>query len=501
MKNTDASADKITQLELLIVEKDVALSVREQKIKLLEEEVRLLRHKRFGASSEKISADQLSIFNEAEDEQLEVPADEITKKPARKKRRVSIPEDIPRDDVVHDLPENEKVCPHDGTPLKYIGAETSEQLDIIPEQIRVLRHVRHKYACPCCQQYVVTAKKPAQPIEKSIASPRILARVATAKYCDALPLYRQVTQFERIGIELDRQTLANWMIKLGALVQPLINRLQEFAVAQPFVHMDETPCQVLKEPGKAAQSKSYMWVMAATHASESVVLFHYSQTRSADTIRELLADFNGVVVSDGYVGYDAALTAEQNLGCWAHARRYFDEAVKAQASKKAGKANQALAFIQKLYAIEKLAADKTADERLKIRQDQSHVVIEKLKTWLDKTLRNILPEGKLGKAVKYLNNQWPKLIRYLEDGRWPIDNNRAENAIRPFAIGRKNWLFSNSQAGARASANLYSIVETAKSNGLNPHAYLLEIFEKLPQAQTLGDVDALLPWAVKGVVG
>ncbi|MCZ0867270.1 IS66 family transposase [Dasania sp. GY-19] len=491
MENANKNSFEIDDLKTQIEQKN-------QRIQLLEDMIKTLRHKQFGASSEKISADQINLFNEAEAEPDETVGSEAVVIPAhtrKKQKRASIPADIPREEIIHDLADSEKVCPHDGTALKCIGEESSEQLDIIPAKITVLRHLRKKYACPCCEQYLVTAAKPAQPIEKSIAAPGLLAHVAVSKYCDGLPLYRQINMFKRIGVELDRSTLANWMIKLGSLVQPLINRLHEITCEQSLLYMDETPLQVLNEPGKTAQSKSYMWVTATTQTSTHIILYHYSASRSGETPQHLLADFNGALMVDGYEGYSAVCNTQQltRLGCWAHARRKFVDAQRQQPKGKTGKADQALAFIQKLYRYEQLAKDKTANERYTIRQAQSKPEIDKLKKWLEKTLLNTPPKTTLGKAISYLNNQWHRLSAYTENGAWPIDNNRAENAIRPFVIGRKNWLFANSQAGAHASANLYSLIETAKANDIEPYAYLKQVFTLLPQAKNIDDIDALLP--------
>lgn len=476
-----------------------------QRIKLLEEMLRVQRYKDYGASSEKDSG-QGQLFNEAEETSfIDGSTEESITVPAhtrKKKKRVSIPADLPREDIIHDLAESEKICPHDGTALKHIGDETSEQLDIEPAKIKVLRHLRKKYACPCCEKHLITAPKPAQPIEKSIASPGLLAYVTVNKYVDALPLYRQIAIFKRIGIELDRTTLANWMIKMGSLVQPLINRLQDICAEQNILHMDETPVQVLNEPGKSAQSKSYMWLTATAQTSLPIILYHYSIGRSGDTPKALLGDYAGALMTDGYEGYNPV--CEQNkltrLGCWAHARRKFIDAQRQQPKGKTGKSDIVLGLIKKLYAIEKISKDQSFDERYAIRQQQAKPIIEKLKKWLEKALQNTPPKTTLGKALVYLKNQWPRLIAYTEDGRWPIDNNRAENAVRPFVIGRKNWLFSNSQAGARASANLYSLIETAKANDVEPYVYLKKVFTLLPLVKTIDDYDALLPWNVKGVV-
>lgn len=263
MENTNPHSAEIAKLNAVVDQKDRQIDQKNQRIQLLEEMVKTLRHKQFGASSEKDSSDQIKLFNEAEtdiDEPLVAESESIAV-PAhtrKKQKRVSIPADLPREDIIHDITDAEKTCPHDGAQLTCIGEETSEQLDIIPAKITVLRHRRKKYACPCCEQYLITATKPAQPIEKSIAAPGLLAHVAVSKYCDALPLYRQIAMFKRLGIELDRSTLAQWMIKLGVLVQPLINRLHELSCEQTVLHMDETPLQVLNEPNKTAQSKSYM---------------------------------------------------------------------------------------------------------------------------------------------------------------------------------------------------------------------------------------------------
>lgn len=485
------------------------LSAKNQRIAQLEALLKQMRQQRFGASSEKLSADQIQLFDEAEAIEEASAEEETTTVPAhtrRKTRRISIPADLPREEIVYDLPDAEKVCPRDGTPLRAIGEESHEQLDIVPAQIKVLKHIRKKYACPCCEQYLVTADKPRQPIEKSIASPGLLAYIATGKYCDALPLYRQVEIFKRLGIELDRTTLANWMIRCGELIQPLINRIHEQLLEQTVLHMDETPLQVLNEPGKNAQSKSYMWVLSSLkHSASPAVLFHYSVSRSRDIPKQQLHDYQGALMVDGYESYQAICDENQmtRLGCWAHARRKFIEAKNQQPKGKTGKADQALSFIQKLYTLERQAKDQqlTSEQRFQLRQQQAKPILDKLKQWLDKAHQHTPPKNSLGKAIQYLHNQWPRLVRYLDDGEYPIDNNRAENSIRPFVIGRKNWLFSNSQKGATASANLYSLIETAKLNGLEPYAYLKQVFTQLPNAQTLEHVDALLPWHYKGGVG
>lgn len=490
------------ELRKLLTEKEQQLYAHGQKIQTLEEYIRSLKHKQFGSSSEKSDA-QAELFNEAEcdadpiekspSEEIEVPAHK-----RKKKKRVSIPENYPRQEFIHDLPEDEKICPHNGTTLKAIGEDKHEQLDVIPVKINVLRHIHKKYACPCCDQYVVTAKNPKQPIEKSIAAPGLLAYISVNKYCDGLPLYRQAEALKRSGIKLDRSSMANWMIKCGQLIQPLINRIQDTLLEQPFLHMDETPVQVLKEEGKAAQSKSYMWVVANKTSASPAVLFNYSSSRSGEVPKVLLSDFSGALMVDGYEGYQGVCSENKltRLGCWAHARRKFVEAQRQQPKGKSGKADMALSFIQKLYAIEKSGKGQSTEENHRFRQEKLKPLLDKLKIWLDKTLSTTPPKSSLGKALSYLNNQWPRLVGYVDNGLWPMDNNAAENSIRPFVIGRKNWLFSTSVGGANASANLYSLIETAKANNLNTYDYLKSVFTLLPQADSVEDVDRLLPWNI-----
>jgi transposase len=488
-------------------ERQTQLKNKNDYIVRLEELIKQFQRKQFASSSEKVSANQLGLFNEAESiesnehDEAEQRADEATAVKAphrRKKPRVSIPADLPREEIIYDVADDRKMCPHDGTVLNGIGSDDHEQLEIIPAQVKVIKHIRKKYACPCCKTYVITASKPKQAIEKSIAGPSLLAYIATNKYCDGLPLYRQSELFKRIGIELDRTNFANWMVKCGELTQPLINLLQEHALEQPVIHIDETPVQVLNEPGKTAQSKSTMWVIVST-GQHPVRLFHYAPTRSQTVPMNLLNQTGQAIMVDGYEGYQRACDhyAIQRLGCWAHCRRKFIDAQKLQPKGKTGKADQAIAFIQHLYRIEQHTKDQPPDERHRIRQQQSKPIIDKIKAWLEKSLPHVPPKTALGKALHYLQQQWPRLTGYLEDGHYPIDNNAAENAIRPFVIGRKNWLFSHSQAGAKASANLYSLIETAKANGLNPYEYLNHVFKELPNADSVEAIEQLLPWNYK----
>ncbi len=459
--------------------------------------------RRYAASSEKISPDQIRLFSEAEqdvDALVDEDQSEHVTVPAhtRKKRgRKPLPETLPRVDVVHEMPEDERRCPHDGNELTEIGDVVSEQLDIVPAQIRVIWHIRKQYACSC-GQCIRTAALPAQPIPKSLASPGLLAHVTVSKYQDALPLYRQETILQRIGVDIPRATLANWMIKAGTLVQPLINLLRDQLLGYDIVQMDETTVQVLKEPDKAAQSKSYLWLQRGGPPHQPIILFDYDPSRSQQVPTRLLEGYSGYLQVDGYEGYNAVVAANGlvHVGCMAHARRRISDAVKAQGKgkhKPTGKAQQGLAFIQKLYGVERRAREFSTENRYAYRQEHARPILERLRNWLDKSLPSVPPGSATGKALNYLHKEWGKLVRYLDDGRLEIDNNRAENAIRPFVVGRKNWLFSESVAGVKASANLYSPIETAKANGLEPYAYLRYVYTQLPQAESVDAIEALLP--------
>jgi len=466
--------DDVDALKSLVADqlaRNEQLTTENQRYKVqvltLTEQLNIALARRYAASSEKLSPDQICLFDEAEldgeavpDTDVDADDEEIMVAAHKRKQRgrKPIPAHLPRIDVIHELPESIRRCDHDGRLLTEIDEVISEQLDIIPAQIQVLRHIRKKYACSC-GQCIKTAPLPAQPIPKSMASPGLLAHITVSKYQDALPLYRQETILQRIGVDLPRATLANWMMKAGHLVQPLINLLQDRLLSYDILQMDETTVQVLKESGRRAQSKSYLWLQRGGPPEHPVVLYHYDPGRGAGVAKRLLAGFKGYLQTDGYDGYNAVVASNHltHVGCMAHARRRFSDAVKAQGkNKRRGKAHRGLTLIQKLYRVEKQARKLTPKKR-------------------------------------YLHNEWDKLVRYLDDGRLEIDNNAAENAIRPFVIGRKNWLFSDSVKGVTASANLYSLIETAKANGLEPYAYLRYLFTELPKAKTVDAIEALLP--------
>ncbi|MBI6606433.1 IS66 family transposase [Pseudomonas viridiflava] len=467
----------------------------------LEEENALLRQRLFGRKSEQTAdpaTPQLALFNEVESvvEVIDENAEEEVVAPAKRRgKRKPLPADLPRIEVIHELPEHELTCVC-GCRKHAIGEEVSEQLEIVPMQIRVIKHVRKIYGCRECEAAPVTADKPAQLIEKSMASPSVLAMLLTTKYVDGLPLHRFEKVLGRHGIYISRQTLARWVIQCGEHFQPLLNLMRDRLLESRVIHCDETRVQVLKEPDREPSSQSWMWVQTGGPPDRPVILFDYSTSRAQEVPTRLLDGYRGYVMTDDYAGYNAlgAQTGVERLGCWAHARRKFVEAQKVQPKGKTGRADIALNLINKLYGIERdLKASSDAD-RKNGRHEHSLPILTQLKSWIEKTQPQVTAQNALGKAISYLASNWIKLVRYTEAGYLPIDNNAAERAIRPFVIGRKNWLFSDTPKGAMASAQLYSLVETAKANGQEPYAWLRHALEGLPTATSVDDYEALLPW-------
>lgn len=494
-----------------VVKREATIAQRDIKIKQLQAQLNILLSRRYGASSERVSEAQLRLFNEAESALEQAKDDEPSEPHTVVKayqrgapKRQPLPSELERVNIEHSLPEHQRLCPTHGVELERFGQEESEQLDIVPATVRVLHHIRGKYRCPCCTGFIRTAPMPPQPIPKSLASPGLLAHIAVGKFVDALPLYRQHRQITRLGVTLSPTTFASWMVRAGALVQPLINLLRETMLAQSYVMMDETTVQVLDEAGKAASSKSYLWAQR-TGGDHPIILFDYDPSRSAEVPLRLLDGFSGALHTDGYRGYDRPAEAFSltRLYCFAHARRKFVEVLKAaginpnkipaKPPPEVRQALKAIGFIKTLYLIERRIKNEPPDERYRQRQKDAIPILDKLRIWLDAKLKYILPSSDTGKALAYLHNHWDGLIRYCDDGRYHIDTNAVENAFRPFCVGRRNWLFCKSVAGAKSSANLYSLIETARANGLDPYGYLRKVFTELPKAQSVEDIEALLP--------
>lgn len=486
----------------------------QEKIHYLEDRIRLLQNELFGRKSEKLYPEdhrQLPIF-----EQPVVDTDEpatqktivVAEHQRAKRGRKPLPDNLPRVDVVHDIAEDQKVCAC-GAPLTRIGQDSCEKLDYIPAKIRVLRHIRYKYACKSCEGVegdgptVKIAPPPVALLPKSNATEGLLAHILVSKFADGLPLYRQEKIFARLGIELPRATMANWGIQAAQLCSPLLDLLIEDLKNGPLINMDETPLQVLKEPDRANTTKSYMWVYCGGTPNHPVVLYRYHPTRSGEAALKFLDDYQGFAQCDDYIGYDYLGNKKTIviMGCWAHARRKFFDVVKVrkkhrgQRDNPKGLADEALEYIGKLYLIEKQIRleQLTPAQIYQRRQEQSVPILDKFKTWLDKTYPLTPPKGLLGVAIGYALKNWQKLIVYTTNGLLCPDNNIAENAIRPFVLGRKNWLFAGHPNGAHAAAAFFSLIETAKANGLEPYAYLRCLFERLPLVKDQADYRALLP--------
>lgn len=488
------------------------IAAHEQERELLLEQIKLLRAQLFGRKSEQvadISSPQLPLFDEqaaAGDpaEEAYEPEVQVAPHSRRRKGRKPLPADLPRVEVVHDVDAEAKTCAC-GCEKSRIGEDVSEQLDMIPAKMRVIRHIRPKYACRQCEGVedegptVVIAPPPEQMIAKSIASPGLLAQVLTAKFADALPFYRQEGQFTRLGVEIGRGTMCGWAMQVAERCGPLLSLMQEEIRSGPLINVDETTVQVLAEIGRAAKTKSYMWVFRGGAPERPVLVFQYHPTRSGDPAAVFLRGYRGCVQTDGYIGYDFLdhQPGVIHAGCWAHARRKFNDVLKAagKSAKRDGIAGEALDWIGKLYKIEAtMRKAELAPEAIhQQRQEQVVPLLADFRQWLLARQREVPPKSLLGKAITYTLSQWKRLRRYVEHGLLRLDNNLAENAIRPFVVGRKNWLFSGTAQGAKASAAIYSIIETAKANGLEPYWYLRALFERLPAAKTPEQLKALLP--------
>ncbi|WMS92744.1 IS66 family transposase [Pseudoalteromonas sp. HL-AS1] len=492
MKNELALKQRIAELEKLLAQKDAQIAA-------LEERWSLAQQKQFGKSAEGF-AGQGELFNEVEEIVEEVEAEQQSISYTRKKPvRKPLPKDLPREQVIHDI--IDKTCDCCGGELHKMGEDKSEKLEFIPAKIKVIEHIRPKYACRHCdksltQTQIKQASMPAMPINKGIATSSLLSQLITSKYQYGLPLYRQEAMFKQYGIELSRQTMSSWIDKSATLFAPLVERLKAELLRQPTLFADETPLKVVKSD----KVNSYMWVYCSGRDSPdpnnpipNIVLYDFHNSRAAACVVNYLDGYQGYLHVDGYQAY--ARTEATLIGCWAHARRKFIDAKKLQGKNKTGKADVVLSLIQKLYGVESRIKDKSVDDKYTARQEVSLPILSKLKIWLEQDQPNLVGNSKLIEAANYLANQWHKLIRYVDDGRLSIDNNRAERAVKPFVIGRKNWLFSQTANGAHASATLYSIVETAKINGLIPFNYICACLDELCQPEP--DIDSLLPWNFK----
>jgi transposase len=502
-EHTQDLQDKCVRLEHQVEE----LSA---KLKWYEEQFQLSQSRQFGASSEKTNSEQLCLFDEAEqeaDSKLEEPTvEEITYKRSKTKgKNDKMFEDLPVETVEYRLTEEEQDCPQCHEHLHEMSKEVRRELQVIPAQVKVVEHVRYVYACRSCEKQevstpIITAPMPAPVLSGSFVSPSLMAFVMDRKYAMAVPLYRQEQQFKHFGIDLSRQTLANWIVR-GAndWLSLLYHRMHAKLLEHDILHADESTLQVLHEEGRAATSKSYMWLYATGHTDVPIYLYDYRTTRASKHPKHMLSGFAGYLHADGYAGYNE-IPGVKVVACLAHVRRKFTDTLKAMsdpATKSASVAQEGLDFCNRLFQLEQQFKDLDPEQRMLSRLEQSKPVLEAFEAWLKLRKNQVLPKSALGLAISYSLKLWDKLCNYLCDGRLEISNNRAERAIKPFVLGRKNFLFSNTPRGATASAIIYSVIETAKANQLSPFHYLTYLFEQLPNIDVNepAQLDVLLPWS------
>jgi transposase len=502
--NTAYQKKSKEELLTLLLEKDSQLTQKDSQINSLTELLRIYRYRQFGNKSEKSSVDQISIFNEAElpkkpdviieaDEEIHIAGHTRTKSRGRK----PLPENLPREQRIHDLSEDEKICSC-GQSLTHIKDETCEQLEIIPAKVYVIQHVKKKYACKHCEETIKTAAMPAQPIPRSIASPGLLSHVLVSKFEDHLPLHRQEQMLRRIGIDIPRATLCLWVIRSAELFKPMMSLMHKNIICYDVAYSDETTVQVLKDPNKGVNSKKYMWMFAGGNPNKFCFYYRYHHSRAHDVPLSFFEGYKGYIHCDGFPGYDtlASKSAEIKLsGCLYHARRKFVEIIKVTQAKE-GVAHDVLLYIAKLAKIEEEIKELNAEDKLILRIKKAKPVLDNLHAYLIAMQPRTLPKSPLGQAVSYTLNQRPKFLTYLDDGRLENNNNRSERAIKPFVIGRKGWLFADSVAGAEAAAIIFSLVETCKHHGVEAYDWFRYVLQQLPLCQSDAEVEALMPFNI-----
>jgi transposase len=447
MKKTIELPRSLHESHALILSQQEEIVQLQARYRQMLEQFKLAQQRKYARSSESNVLQFELQFDEADS----VPTEEIPKEEdttitvtytRSKPKRRPLPDNLPREVIEHDVPEHEKQCAC-GCLKQRIGEEVTEQLEVIPAQLKVIQHVRPKYACNRCDEGVAIAPMPKLFLPKSMATPSLVAYTIISKYQDHLPLYRQEKIWQRMGIEIARNTVCGWIMAAAEVCIPMRSALMKSLISSGYIQPDETPLQVMDEPNRKNTSLSYMWLYRSAIPDKPVVLFDYRETRQARWPKEILYDFRGHLQTDGYKGYDWVDRESDiiHLGCMAHARRPFAELVKL-AKKTVGKSHQAIAYFQKLYAIEKIAREGklTHEQRYQLRMEKAKPILDEMKKWIEQSLRHAVPESKLCNALIYMHDRWNELTNYLTDGSLEIDNNGAENQIRPFALGRKNWL-------------------------------------------------------------
>lgn len=516
LKELGKQSEIIGEKSDIIDKKSEVIEEQKRRIAILEEYLRLARAQRFGPSSEKSLAQQEMVFNDVEateQEQAEETAlqaleelKELTDTESPKKRgRKGLSPHLPRVQVRLELSTEEK----EGA-IDTFFTVIKEELDIQRPKAQVIEYLQEKAVFIDDpkqgdgenKKRIVAAEQPLHPLNKCIASIGLLCHIIITKYCDGLSLYGIEKMIGRYGGSITRTAMANWVIRLSGELQPLINLMREHQLLYDYLQMDETRVQVLKEPGKTAQSDKWMWVSKGGPPDKAVVLFDYDPSRSAEVPARLLEGFSGYLQCDGFASYNTPCKKEDivRVGCFDHARRKFTEAAKGQPKGKNVKvsmANVGIAKFNALYRLERKIKDLPPHEKYHQRQRIAVPLLNELKIWLERKSETAPKDQLTYKAINYSLNQWSSLIAYCQDGRLNISNAGAENAIRPFAVGRRRWLFCDTPLGAKASAIHYSLVETVKANGLSPESYYAHILPRIPYAKTVEDWEALLPWNMK----
>jgi transposase len=486
------AGESVVELRQLIERMQAELRFEKTRNEALNFEVARLKRWRFGSSSESLEATTQAVLFDAilADTALEDRAGDEASKPAastkRQAVRQALPASLPRIEHHHEIEQTHCAC---GAAFKRIGEEVSEQLDCVPARFFVLRHIRGKYACACCET-VQAAPMPAQMIDKGIPAPGLLAQVVVAKHDDHLPLYRQTEIYARSGVHIARSSMAQWIGICGVRLAPLAEALKEVILGQRVIHVDETPVKLLA-PGKGKTRRAYVWVYRTTNfVAQRAVLFDFTLGRGGENPRRILQGFGGTLVSDDFSGYHALHAQGVTAAlCMAHARRKLFEAHQLNGSQIAG---QAVALVAKLYEIEREAREFEPEARQMLRQQRSRPIADALHAWLTEQRQKLVHADATAKAIDYSLSNWRALTRYLDDGHVPIDNNAAENAVRPLCVGRKNWLFVGSQQAGERAAVVMTLIESAKLNGHDPWAYLKDVFERLPTLKN-ADLASILP--------
>lgn len=474
------------------------------------EQFKLRQKEKFGRSSEKGTDDQFSffdLFNESETLKtpivIEPKDDEIfLPRKKRKKKRGEKFSQLPVEVIEYKLADEEKTCDNCEGTLTDMKKEIRKELIVIPAQVKVVEHISHVYSCRACDKegisgFIKNSDSPKALIPKSMVSPSLLAHVQHEKYVMATPFYRQESNFKRLDVNLSRQNLSNWDMAGSKILKPLYNLMKKELLSNDLLHADETTLEVIHEPGRESKGKSYMWLYRTSKdAAHPVIAYDYQMGRSGEHAKVFLKDWQGYYLHcDGYGGYKK-LKDITLCGCLVHAKRKFHEALVSNSSNENAKMGEN--YLQKLFAIENIADNKdyTYEERLLLRQEKSQKVIDDFYSWINEVRPKTLPQSLLGKAITYAINQKEYLCSFLKDGRIQLSNNLAEQSIRMFVIGRKNWIFSNTSNGANSSALIYSIVQTAMANNLKPEHYLRHVYEQIQHQKKLKFED-LLPWSEK----